>query len=168
MQRRGEKTRTMDPPPNYEKQLFARPPLLQPPAGPAPAIGYGAPLPMPPQYQPYYIPPPAGFNPSPSIQPSQPATIPDVQLTEAPDYLAYSIFTSIFCCFPLGIAALYYSLQTRKANRIGDFTTAKKNSNLARSLAHSALGVGFLFIILCIIIVVVVCYVVFAFSASNP
>ncbi|XP_042296635.1 interferon-induced transmembrane protein 2-like [Sceloporus undulatus] len=123
---------------------------------------------MPPQYQPYYIPPTTGFSPGPSVQPSQPVTIPAAQLTEAPDYLAYSIFTSTFCCIPLGFASLYYSLQTRKANRTGDFTTAQKNSILARNLAHSALGVGVFFIILCIIIVVVVCYVIFTISTSQP
>lgn len=39
----------------------------------------------------------------PSLQP--------VQLSPAPDYLAYSIFTMICCCLPLGVAALVYSIQ---------------------------------------------------------
>lgn len=34
-----------------------------------------------------------------------------VQVSSAPDYLAYSIFTMLCCCLPLGVAALVYSIQ---------------------------------------------------------
>nr|XP_008115497.1 PREDICTED: tumor suppressor candidate 5 homolog [Anolis carolinensis] len=152
----------------YGKQPLTMPDSLQPLPGSAPALGYGATLPMPPQYQPYYVPPGPGFSPGPSIQPSHSIIIPTVQHTEAPDYLIYSIFTSICCCIPLGMAAVYYSVLTRKANRLGDFAASQKYSSLARNLAHTAMGVGLFFIVLSIIIVMSVLHLAFGVSEAAP
>ncbi|XP_028984636.1 synapse differentiation-inducing gene protein 1-like [Betta splendens] len=95
--------------------------------------------------------------------PGQPAIV-SVQptvLTRAPlqnpvnDYLGYSIFTMLCCCLPFGIAALVYSIFTREANRAGDQAEAERNSRLAKTLNHVALGIGLGFIIIYIICVVV-------------
>ncbi|KAL0984985.1 hypothetical protein UPYG_G00151450 [Umbra pygmaea] len=72
-----------------------------------------------------------------------------------PDYLCYSIFTLLCCCFPLGIAALIYSILTRDANNQGHQQMAEKNSRLARILNHSALGIGITFIILYIVYIII-------------
>ncbi|XP_035984953.1 synapse differentiation-inducing gene protein 1-like isoform X2 [Fundulus heteroclitus] len=74
-----------------------------------------------------------------------PVTIEYVYMTEensVDDFLGYSIFTMLFCCLPLGIAACVYSLLVRQANRLGDRMSAERNSRTARTLNHVALGLG--------------------------
>lgn len=69
------------------------------------------------------------------------------------DYLAYSIFTLMCCCLPLGVAALIYSISAREANHVGDQITAERSSRTARTLNHVGLGLGLGVIILTIIFV---------------
>ncbi|XP_026083395.1 synapse differentiation-inducing gene protein 1-like [Carassius auratus] len=69
-----------------------------------------------------------------------------------PDYLGYSIFTMLCCCFPLGIAALIFSCSTRNANFSGQRELAEKNSKMTLILNHASLGVGLVFIVLLIIV----------------
>ncbi|KAF4102816.1 synapse differentiation-inducing gene protein 1-like [Onychostoma macrolepis] len=73
----------------------------------------------------------------------------------APDYLGYSIFTMLCCCFPLGIAAIIYSCSTRDANYSGRRELAEKNSKTARTLNHVAVVLGLISIVLYIIYQVV-------------
>ncbi|XP_067935856.1 proline-rich transmembrane protein 1-like [Watersipora subatra] len=49
------------------------------------------------------------------------------------DYLALSIFTTIFCCLWIGIAAIRKSSQAREAIRMGDRTAAHEASNSAKT-----------------------------------
>ncbi|XP_020667541.1 proline rich transmembrane protein 1B [Pogona vitticeps] len=128
-----------EPPPYSEKQPYGGPE----PA--APMVGYGATPAMPPLYQ-----------PGPVLQPPQSVFVTPVQPSNEPDYLAYSIFTMLCCCLPLGIASLVYSIQTREANHMGNRAAAQRNSRMARILAHTALGVGLAFTVLYIVFVVVI------------
>lgn len=59
----------------------------------------------------YGLPGPA-YQP-PIVQHEQTVLITPVYPSTEPDYLAYSIFTMLFCCLPLGIAALVFSIQVR-------------------------------------------------------
>ncbi|KAI5608352.1 dispanin subfamily A member 2b-like, partial [Silurus asotus] len=70
----------------------------------------------------------------------------------APTYLACSILNTIFCCLPLGIAAIVFSCRVDTANTIGDATRAQQHSKMARNLNILALVIGIVFIILYIII----------------
>ncbi|XP_014915128.1 proline-rich transmembrane protein 1-like [Poecilia latipinna] len=81
-----------------------------------------------------------------------------VLLQESPvsDYIGYSIFTMLCCCFPLGIFALTYSIATRDANARGDRQMAELNSRRALMLNHSALGTGIGIFALAIIMIVLV------------
>ncbi|XP_070619759.1 proline-rich transmembrane protein 1-like [Erythrolamprus reginae] len=105
----------------------------------------------PPEYQPPYDP---RYNQGLLIQPAQALNVIRFQPTKEPDYLAYSIFTMLCCCLPLGIAALVYSVQTQEANRTGNGDSARRNSKLARNLSHIAFGVGLGSLILYIIFVI--------------
>ncbi|XP_060113648.1 transmembrane protein 91-like [Heteronotia binoei] len=123
-----------NPPPYSEKQPYSQqPPPSYMPANPA----------MPSGYQPYYFP----FNEVPSYgsvtQPPLHTTlvIPEEPTLE-PDHLEFSIFTMLCCFFPLGIAALVYSIRTRDANRMGNSIEAQRNSRKAQIMAHFALGMG--------------------------
>ncbi|XP_015273580.1 PREDICTED: synapse differentiation-inducing gene protein 1-like [Gekko japonicus] len=87
--------------------------------------------------------------------PQHTTVIVPAQTIDAPDYLAYSIFTMLCCCLPLGIAALVYSIQTQDANRMGNGAEAQRNSRKARILAHTALGLGILLVLGVTVMVVV-------------
>ncbi|KAK9394542.1 proline-rich transmembrane protein 1-like [Crotalus adamanteus] len=120
------------------------------PAESALLMGQGAAAPMPPSYG---LPGPA-YHP-PILQPQQTVLITPVYPSVEPDYLAYSIFTMLFCCLPLGIAALVFSIQTRDANHSGNIMAAKRNSKLARNFSHAALGFGIVILIINIAFLVI-------------
>ncbi|XP_078109647.1 uncharacterized protein LOC144519966 [Sander vitreus] len=150
------------PPPPYQDNTY--------PGNPQPGLAY------PPQQQ-GYAPPSqyggAGYGQQPyqgqqypgQQYPGQQPTVtvqPTVYVTRAPllnpvnDYLCYSIFTMLCCCFPLGIAALIYSISTRESNHIGDQLGAERSSRMARILNHVALALGFGILILSIVYIAVV------------
>ncbi|XP_039529278.1 synapse differentiation-inducing gene protein 1-like [Pimephales promelas] len=58
------------------------------------------------------------------------------------DYLCYSIFTLLFCFFPLGFAAIIFSASTRDANMAGRQDLAIRSSRTALVLNNVALGIG--------------------------
>ncbi|KAM3829267.1 transmembrane protein PMIS2 [Vipera latastei] len=121
------------------------------PAGSALPTGQGAAAPMLPSYG---LPGPAYYPPI--LQPQQMVLITPVYPSNEPDYLAYSIFTMLFCCLPLGIAALVFSIQTRDANHSGNIMAAQRSSKLARNFSHAALGFGIVILIINIVILVFV------------
>ncbi|RXN07934.1 synapse differentiation-inducing gene protein 1-like [Labeo rohita] len=84
----------------------------------------------------------------------QPAVLmtPMPLVTAVPDYLGYSIFTMLCCCFPLGIAATVYSCSTRDANMAGQRELAMSRSRVAFILNNVALGIGLLATTVAIII----------------
>ncbi|KAF7235701.1 Katanin p80 WD40 repeat-containing subunit B1 [Varanus komodoensis] len=106
---------SQNPPPYSEKQ----PPYdyPEPPKSfvlPAQPVDHRAAPPMPNQYQVYYGPPGEGSSQIPVLQAPQAIFITTVQPTHEPDYLVYSIFTTL-CCFPiLGVAALIFSIQAHQ------------------------------------------------------
>ncbi|KAK9394540.1 synapse differentiation-inducing protein 1-like [Crotalus adamanteus] len=136
--------------PQYKKMEEDVPEVQNPPPyvenQPAPSGFLG-----PPQYQPPYDP---RYNQGLVIQPTQTMNFVRLQPIKEPDYMAYSIFTMLCCCLPLGIAALIYSIQTQEANRTGNAESARRNSKLSRNLSHAALGVGLGSLTLYIIFVV--------------
>ncbi|XP_072536843.1 proline-rich transmembrane protein 1-like [Salminus brasiliensis] len=126
--------------------------------------------PQPPRYQDYnatYNPPPGGYpnwsgfpqgqpygalygqpyqgsyqcGPAVTVQPAVYVTS-NPQSEPLPDYLGYSIFTMLCCCFPLGVAALIYSIKTQDANRAGHRAEAEKFSALAHNLNYIGLRIG--------------------------
>ncbi|XP_070620741.1 proline-rich transmembrane protein 1-like [Erythrolamprus reginae] len=96
------KSATNPPPPTYatspstpyQDQPYNGPPMQET----APSMPY--------PYQPHAGPGGAIF-----MQPQQTVLVTNVQIATEQDYLGYSIFTLLCCCFPLGIAALIYSLR---------------------------------------------------------
>lgn len=92
--------------------------------------------PMPPGQQPGgpggYAPPgyaPQGYaGPAPNI----------------PDYLVWSIITTLCCCLPLGIAGIVLSVQTKSEMKIGNFAAAQEKSKYAFYCNLIGLIVGFL------------------------
>jgi len=58
------------------------------------------------------------------------------------DYLCYSIFVTLCCCWLIGIFAIIRSTECRAAIAAGDRVTAEIRSREARSRAHLALAMG--------------------------
>uniref|UniRef100_A0AAY5EDP3 Uncharacterized protein n=1 Tax=Electrophorus electricus TaxID=8005 RepID=A0AAY5EDP3_ELEEL len=76
--------------------------------------------------------------------------------SNATTYLAWSILNTIFCCLPLGIAAIVFSCRTDTANTIGDGSRAEEHSRTARNLNIASLVLGIVFLIIFIVFKVVV------------
>ncbi|XP_043117005.1 synapse differentiation-inducing gene protein 1-like [Puntigrus tetrazona] len=64
------------------------------------------------------------------------------QAKPVPDYMGYSIFSTLCCCLCLGLCALQYSRDTRSANAAGQRREAAKSSQTALILNHVAVIVG--------------------------
>ncbi|XP_042296666.1 transmembrane protein 91-like [Sceloporus undulatus] len=139
-----------------ETQSYQESDPVKLPVRPPPPMGYGVvPPPVPPPYQASSGTSDAQMGQGPDFQFQQAIFITPVEPTKEPDSLIYSIFTLICCFFPLGVAALIFSIKTQEANRNGNVTSAQKNSRLARLMAHTSLGIGVLFWVLFIIILAV-------------
>ncbi|XP_015254273.1 PREDICTED: proline-rich transmembrane protein 1-like [Cyprinodon variegatus] len=74
------------------------------------------------------------------------------------DYLGFSIFTTLCCCLPLGLAACASSIATRNANALGERFTAHRISNQAWKLNLVALGFGTLIWASVFIVLVIALY----------
>ncbi|XP_043936656.1 interferon-induced transmembrane protein 1-like [Protopterus annectens] len=106
----------------------------------------------PPDYSGFYS---QGSLPAPNVINAQPAIIVTQPYSGYPvpqDYLAFSIVTMLFCCLPLGIAALIYSVQTRDAISYGNLEEAQRKSLISRNLNISALVFGIAIIAVVIIL----------------
>ncbi|XP_066517614.1 dispanin subfamily A member 2b-like [Hoplias malabaricus] len=72
--------------------------------------------------------------------------------SNAPTYLGWSIFNTLCCCLPLGIAAIVFSCRADTANTVGDGSRAHEHSRTARNLNIAALVIGIIFIIIIIVV----------------
>jgi hypothetical protein len=72
-----------------------------------------------------------------------------------PNYLVPAII-SIFCCTPLGIAALIFATQVNSKVQAGDIAGAMDASKKAKLFAFISIGVGLLIILLYVIWIVLV------------
>uniref|UniRef100_A0A3B3C8H6 Uncharacterized protein n=1 Tax=Oryzias melastigma TaxID=30732 RepID=A0A3B3C8H6_ORYME len=68
--------------------------------------------------------------------------------TEVPTHFGWSIFTTLCCCLPLGIAAILFSNRVKYANSAGNGVEAEDASRTARNLNIAGLILGIIFIIL--------------------
>ncbi|XP_030007055.1 proline rich transmembrane protein 1B-like [Sphaeramia orbicularis] len=70
--------------------------------------------------------------------------------TVAQSYLAWSIFNTLCCCLPLGIAAIVYSSRVQSANAAGETVAAEEASRTAKILNIIALVCGIIVLIIVI------------------
>ncbi|KAM3875226.1 interferon-induced transmembrane protein 2-like [Diretmus argenteus] len=68
-----------------------------------------------------------------------------------PSYLGWSIFNTLCCCLPLGIAAIVCSCRAQNANALGETTTAADASRQAKTLNIIGLVCGIILFIIVII-----------------
>ncbi|XP_031762465.1 trafficking regulator of GLUT4 1-like [Xenopus tropicalis] len=96
-------------------------------------------------------PPPYDFQPTASVSVGNPGP-PEENFK---DYLVVSIMNLLFCCLPIGVAALVYSIQTREAVARRDTASAKRSSQNAFRLNVAAFAVGLFCVTLMIIYYVI-------------
>uniref|UniRef100_A0AAY4AH23 Interferon-induced transmembrane protein n=1 Tax=Denticeps clupeoides TaxID=299321 RepID=A0AAY4AH23_9TELE len=65
-----------------------------------------------------------------------------------PNYLGWSIFNTLCCCLPLGIAAIIFSVKAKDANLVGDTARAADASKTARTLNIVACVIGVIILII--------------------
>ncbi|XP_051965811.1 synapse differentiation-inducing gene protein 1-like [Xyrauchen texanus] len=75
--------------------------------------------------------------------------------SDAPTYLAWSIFSTFCCCLPLGIAAIVYSCRVNTANVLRDSKRAHESSRIAKNLNIASVVIGIIFTILSIVLLIV-------------
>uniref|UniRef100_A0A3B3I1G4 Uncharacterized protein n=1 Tax=Oryzias latipes TaxID=8090 RepID=A0A3B3I1G4_ORYLA len=71
--------------------------------------------------------------------------------TDVPSYLGWSIFNTVCCCLPLGIAAIIYSTKVNSANSAGNEFEAEDASRMAKKLNIFGFFIGIILIIIYII-----------------
>jgi hypothetical protein len=74
----------------------------------------------------------------------QQAAGPSAPPQRVPNYLVQSILVTLFCCLPLGIAAIVYSAQVNAKLQAGDVAGALHASKQARTFGWISFGVGLL------------------------
>jgi len=149
-------------PPTSQPQY---PPTSQPQYPPTSQPGYGG---YPPPMDVKYPPQPPGY--APVQQPMQQSQMssnnttvimaggmaapqPQTQIIrEVPsNYMAFSWIVCLFCCWPIGIAAIMASSRVDTAVAVGNFAEAKAQSNRAKGLGIAGLVCGIIIITLVII-----------------
>ena len=61
---------------------------------------------------------------------------------EVPNYMVFSILVTLFCCLPLGIAAIIFSSQVNTKLAVGDIQGAMNASKTARMLCIISVVIG--------------------------
>jgi predicted secreted protein len=90
--------------------------------------------------------------------PGDPATPPPYREQPAPppNYLVWSILTTIFCCLPLGIVSIVYAAQVNNKWALGDVAGAQMSSQKARQFAIWSAVASVVMIVLYIVLVVAI------------
>lgn len=67
---------------------------------------------------------------------------------DVPDYLIWNVLSTLFCCMPVGVAGIIFSIQTNSAKARGDFAGAARHSSTAKTLLIVGLVCGGLQVLL--------------------
>ncbi len=78
----------------------------------------------------------------PSVVPPPGSTIPGQPAETVPNYLVWSILSTVFCCLPGGIVAIIYSSKVNTALALKDYTGAWEASKKAKLWNIISLCVG--------------------------
>jgi len=72
-----------------------------------------------------------------------------------PNYLVWSILTTLFCCLPFGIVSIVYAAQVDSKFASGDYAGAAESSRKAKNWALvsclSGVGIAIIYILLAVV-----------------
>jgi predicted secreted protein len=126
------------------------PPYGEQPASPSPYGQQPPPPPTPYGQQPPYG-QPAGYGQMPSYgqaSPGGPAGSPP------PNYIVWSILTTLFCCLPFGIVSIVYAAQVNNKWALGDVAGAHDSSQKAKRFAIWSALTSVILAVLVIVLIV--------------
>lgn len=140
----------VDPKPSCPDFQDLDPPQISPYPSQQPPPTYAQAITAPAYGQPYY---PSQFTPVPQAMPYQPTQYVVTAGTAPPlvgaalqpkysDYMCWSVFSLLFCCLPLGLAALIISRKTQDDLARQDLFSARSHSATARGLNILAMILG--------------------------
>lgn len=102
------------------------------------------------------------------VSPQQPQDSPAKSAHDVPDYLVWSILATLFCCQPLGIAAIVYSAGANSKKFDPDPSAALSQAATAKKLLWWSLGLGIAAVVIFVGFYIAVLLGSFAFSESLP
>jgi hypothetical protein len=73
-----------------------------------------------------------------------PIVVPGLPRPKVPNYLVYAIVTTLCCCVPFGIVAIFYAAQVDRKFAAGDYQGARLSSRNAKMWCRIGVGVGLL------------------------
>jgi heme/copper-type cytochrome/quinol oxidase subunit 2 len=73
-----------------------------------------------------------------------------------PNYLVWSILTTLFCCLPLGVVSIVFAAQVNSKWAMGDAAGAMESSRKAKQFATWSAIAGVVVVVLYILFIVVV------------
>ncbi|XP_062517905.1 synapse differentiation-inducing gene protein 1-like [Corticium candelabrum] len=79
--------------------------------------------------------------------------LPTIVPRQVTDYLPLSLFTMVYCCFPIGLFAFLYSMRVREANLLGDQTRAQRASRIVCVLNTLAITFGLITLLAVLLLV---------------
>jgi predicted secreted protein len=71
-----------------------------------------------------------------------------------PNYLVWAILSTLFCCLPLGIAAIVFAAQVNSKYNAGDYAGAQDSSRKARQFSMWGTIAGVVLVVLWLVLVV--------------
>jgi len=112
------------------------------PPEPPPFVAEDIPAPQPPPLANKVNDLSAGQRPAAALTPA------DVYV---PNHLVWAILTTLFCCLPVGMFAIVYSLQVNDKLALGDVEGAREASEAVKTACWGAVGSYFFFLI-CVLV----------------
>jgi len=73
--------------------------------------------------------------------------------TTVPNYLAFAILTTIFCCLPAGIPAIVYAAQVNGKLQAGDIAGAQLSSKNAKMWCLISAGAGLAVVLIYVLLI---------------
>jgi len=107
-----------------DKCVICGTPLVKPPPEPAESSST---VPPPPTGRPEVAAPPAALTPA---------------MESPPNYLVWAILSTLFCCWPTGIAAIVFAAQVSSKMQAGDIDGARRSSANAKLWCWITFGLG--------------------------
>lgn len=74
---------------------------------------------------------------------------------KVPNHLVEAILVTLFCCLPLGIAAIIFAAQVNNKLAAGDVAGAIDASNKAKTLSWISFGCGFVIIAIYVVLAII-------------